>query len=605
MVARDRTGVLFAHVQTLFHVGDVGGLTDGQLLEMSSTRQGQPAELAFAALVERHGPMVLRACRGLLGDDHDAQDAFQATFLILVRKRDTLWVRDSLGPWLHRVACRVSARARIDADRRRTIERRAAERAADRSGDGGRDDPGPALHEEVDRLPERYRAPIVLCDLEGRTYAEAARSQKAPIGTVKSRLARGRERLRSRLVRRGLGPKAAPPGSGLATGIVPAAIPRSLAISLARASTRSAAGRAAAGPVPPEIQSLVKGALTSMFMSRLKQIGGAAAVAGGLIATAAAVLAGGGPGDRPRDEGGRADRASLAGKIVVFGEADPDVPETYRIRAWEPDGGEPRTVADFPGHAWTGRVSPDGRRIAFLLAPRTIEGDKGIHLWVMDADGRNRTALVEDAGIGGVTCWSPDGGQVVYHRQEVTDGRPAFQNTVVDTATKRAVRPNLPGDEVIHDWSPDGEEWLTGTLLSPRDPTFKPQVYRVRKDGTGRVVLGDKGKGNFAPRFSPDGRRIAFVSSDGPRSSIRVTDRDGGLGQTILEGAAGETFESPCWSPEGKFIAAISRTPPAEEGGIPARAIVVVAAAGGPARRVSPPGGDLSKDRAGISIDWR
>lgn len=87
------------------------GLTDRQLLERFATHHDQVGELAFEVLVERHGPMVLRACRSIARDEHDAMDAFQATFLVLVRKRGSLWVQDSLGPWLHRVACRAAGRA--------------------------------------------------------------------------------------------------------------------------------------------------------------------------------------------------------------------------------------------------------------------------------------------------------------------------------------------------------------------------------------------------------------------------------------------------------------------------------------------------------------
>ena len=169
-MARDPGGISRLHLQTLFSVGVTAGLTDGQLLERFATQRGDAAELAFAALVERHGPMVFHACRGILGDEHEAQDAFQATFLVLLRKGGTLWVRDSLGPWLHRVACRAAGRARVDALRRRAHERRAAEQAAGSQGGEGPGDRAAILHEELDRLPERYRVPIVLCDLQGRAY---------------------------------------------------------------------------------------------------------------------------------------------------------------------------------------------------------------------------------------------------------------------------------------------------------------------------------------------------------------------------------------------------------------------------------------------------
>jgi RNA polymerase sigma factor (sigma-70 family) len=205
-VAGDSVGVSARYLRALFDAGVTSGLTDGQLLERFATHRGEAAELAFAALVERHGALVLGACRGILRDDHEAMDAFQATFLILVRKGRSLWVRDSLGPWLHRVACRAAARARAEARRRRGLERRAAEMARDRAGRDEPDDRATVLHEELDRLPERYRLPIVLCDLEGCTCEQAARHIGCPVGTIGSRLARGRDRLRGRLARRGLAP---------------------------------------------------------------------------------------------------------------------------------------------------------------------------------------------------------------------------------------------------------------------------------------------------------------------------------------------------------------------------------------------------------------
>ena len=207
---RDRNGL--HGLSTLLTVGTAVGRTDGQLLECFATRSGDDAEMAFAALVERHGPMVLRTCLAVLRDEHDARDAFQATFLILARRGGSLWVRDSIGPWLHRVA----RRARSGPARRRPPtggRARAAALAPGRSaGEADGDDLAAVVQEEVDRLPERYRVPVVLCDLEGRTHEEAARHLGCPVGTVKSRLARGRGRLRDRLTRRGLCPGSRSPG---------------------------------------------------------------------------------------------------------------------------------------------------------------------------------------------------------------------------------------------------------------------------------------------------------------------------------------------------------------------------------------------------------
>jgi RND family efflux transporter MFP subunit len=203
----------------LLTVGRIGELTDGQLLARFATCPGEVAELAFAALVERHGRMVMRVARGVLTDPNDAQDAFQATFLVLIKKARGLWVRDSLGPWLHQVAYRTACCARSTDLRRRAHERNAATRAALRLivENGAGDEWEQVLHAEIERLPERFRAPIVLCDLEGQSHEQAARHMGWPVGTVKSRLSRGRERLRAQLRRRGLGPDAAALAAALGT----------------------------------------------------------------------------------------------------------------------------------------------------------------------------------------------------------------------------------------------------------------------------------------------------------------------------------------------------------------------------------------------------
>src|SRR5262249_32645865 len=145
-------------VRTLFGLGAVGGLSDGQLLDRFLERRDEVAEAAFAALVARHGPMVLRACRGVLRDGHDAQDAFQATFLILARRARAIRSRDSLASWLYGVACRVSARAKVEAARRRTFERRGAEMSPRRIESAEPPETWPELLEEVDRLPEKFRS---------------------------------------------------------------------------------------------------------------------------------------------------------------------------------------------------------------------------------------------------------------------------------------------------------------------------------------------------------------------------------------------------------------------------------------------------------------
>jgi len=201
-------GEMSGPLRTLFASGTAVGRTDGQLLDRFHDRGDAGAEPAFAALVERHGPMVLRACRGVLRDEHAAMDAFQATFLVLARKAGSLRDGGSLAPWLHRVALRAAGRARRDASKRRAIELRASLAAGPQSINHDSGELLAAIHIEVDRLPDRYRSAVVLCVLEGLSCEQAAGRLGCPIGTVASRLARGRQRLRDALHRRGLAPSA-------------------------------------------------------------------------------------------------------------------------------------------------------------------------------------------------------------------------------------------------------------------------------------------------------------------------------------------------------------------------------------------------------------
>jgi len=151
-----------SHLRLLFEAGTVTGVSDGHRLEMFATRRD---ELAFTALVQRHGPMVRRVCPAVLGDHHEAQDAFQAPFLVLARSAGSIRRRDSRASWRYGVALRVAARARSAAARRRKLERNwAALRAVEaQGGTESPDDLEALVHEEIDRLPERFRAPVVLC----------------------------------------------------------------------------------------------------------------------------------------------------------------------------------------------------------------------------------------------------------------------------------------------------------------------------------------------------------------------------------------------------------------------------------------------------------
>ena len=294
MSGGDPSGAL-RDIGTLFSDGMLGGLTDRQLLERFVNRNDSSAEDAFTILLERHGPMVWGVCRRLLPDRDAAADAFQATFLVLVRRASAVRVDDSLGPWLYGVSRRVAARARATSLRRRARETGGVEAVAGPAPDPDRAERLAILDEEIGRLPERQRAAVVLCDLEGLPHEEAARRLGCPVGTVESRLSRGRQRLRDRLVRRGLAPAAAALWAEMARE-ASAAMPAALIKHSARFVTSSPA----AGAVPVAVTALAEGVIQMMWLARLKPL---VAVAAALILATAGVAVQG--RQQPAPEGAR------------------------------------------------------------------------------------------------------------------------------------------------------------------------------------------------------------------------------------------------------------------------------------------------------------
>jgi RNA polymerase sigma factor (sigma-70 family) len=266
-MANEYLGTLLRRLRSRVAGDAAGGLSDGQLLERFV---GQRDEAAFEALFWRHAPMVLGVCRRLLPPD-DAEDAFQAAFLVLVRKAASIGKGEALGGWLHRVAYRIALRARTGAApalRELPPEGLPAAAAAD---DLVWRDLRPVLDEEINGLPQKYRAPIVLCYLEGKTNEEAARLLGCPKGTVAVRLMRGRERLRTRLSRRGLTLSAAVLGSLLA-GEALAAVPAGLlASSTIKAALLCAAGQPIVGAASAHAAALAEGMVKSMFQTKLKR----------------------------------------------------------------------------------------------------------------------------------------------------------------------------------------------------------------------------------------------------------------------------------------------------------------------------------------------
>jgi RNA polymerase sigma factor (sigma-70 family) len=329
------------------------GMTDGELLEGFVTGRD---EAAFAALVRRHAPMVWAVCRRVLPSHHDAEDAFQATFLVLVRKAASVVPREWVANWLYGVAHQTARNVRASAARRSTRERQVTElpEPAAREPDL-RGDLRPVLDQELSRLPPRYRSAIVLCDLEGRTRKDAARQFGVPEGTLSGWLTRGRALLAKRLARHGLAVSGGTLAVLLSQKGLPAAVPSAAVSSTIHAATRLAAGQAAAsGVLSAQVAILTQGVLRTMLWTKLK------------TATAVVLILGAGLGATGLIYHAQAGKAAEASFVPAQGPADEKAKGTDAQKPNLAQGATPQGKRDLKftiGKATTyvtGPLDPDG-----------------------------------------------------------------------------------------------------------------------------------------------------------------------------------------------------------------------------------------------------
>lgn len=414
-------------------------LTDAALLDRFLSGQDQAA---FEALVRRHGPMVLGVGRSVLGDAHLAEDVFQAVFLVLAKKSHGLRKRESLGSWLYGVAYRIALNARARAARRRKHERRvvAMTPAFPPAEDAGRD-LRPLLVEELNRLPEKYRAPLVLCYLEGMTNEEAAEQLRWPSGTVKGRLARAREALRGRLARRGLSLSAVALGTALTDNAIAAPVSPALLTTTLQAAAPVALGQASLAGLATPAAELARAALRHTLVARL-----AAAAA---LLTVALVACGTG-------------YLWLQANNVA-------APLTEEI----PDDSipEPRPVATFSeekhyqGHPYPVAFSADGTRLA-LFVQRDIEENELILQEIANGARAKRVAVAE-----GFRAAAADGKTLALVSETAATDPPVVHVELRDLATLDVARRWKNDKSLVH----PGEAFLAGDTLvlaggRPDDP---------------------------------------------------------------------------------------------------------------------------------------
>jgi RNA polymerase sigma factor (sigma-70 family) len=331
-MATARSGTLLRHLQTLSAGRGTGAWTDRQLLDDFA---GRHDEAAFAALVSRHGPMVLRVCRRVLGHDQDAEDAFQATFLVLARNTASIRKRETLANWLHGVAYRTAMKAKRGAARRRNHEAKASAEPRPATSPSW-DDVRAVLDEEIQRLPASFRRAFVLCVLEGKSGPEAAALLGCKEGTVKSRVNRARDRLRKCLARRGIQLTSLLAGLSVAESATGAVLPAALAA----AAIRAAAG----GTSPSRVAALAAGVSRAMFLKRARLMTALLLAAGAVVAGAGVLArqvptAGEPPvGTQKTVAGGDKPRAAAAKAPAKSPPADDGQSIAYAGRVLDPDG---------------------------------------------------------------------------------------------------------------------------------------------------------------------------------------------------------------------------------------------------------------------------
>ncbi len=516
-------------------------------------------EEAFAALVRRHGPAVLAVCRRLTRHTHDAEDAFQAVFLVLARRAGEVRPGNPLGGWLYGVAVRMAWKAAERPWRRREVSGAVPDVPA-RAAEPLDPATARAVVEEVGRLSAAYRAAVVLCELEGRSRAAAARELGIAEGTLSSRLAAARKQLAARLAARGFAPAAL----GALAGV---AVPRGLA------SATSALGSGA--PAPAAVAALAHGVGRAMIVQKLKLVPlvvaavASAVLAAGLFAAPptpaappvpAAVIAVQPPAatavPRPLPKGPNKILIHKNGKFVLL---DPDGKNEAVV--FEPPPGSPP-----PDDA---RLSPDGTRVA-LLQPvgKTEDTPPGQSrrwrkLVVRPAGGKGPVVETEAEAEceAGMLAWSPDGAKLVVCTSADGSAKwPEVTSLLVDAGTGRATALKLPSNHMVTGWLP-GDRLLTTSMAGTNAAPWL-RLHVMNLDGTEHKALTDEKGTTGLGVPSPGGARVLCLDLPLPVWSGRSAPRTLVLLDAATEKRAlvdgiplNAELRGFCWSPDGTKIA--------------------------------------------------
>jgi RNA polymerase sigma factor (sigma-70 family) len=546
-MARERLGTVLRNVRQVSVAQGAQGLGDSVLLQRF---QAQQDEDAFAVLVQRHGRLVLGVCRRVLRHDQDAEDAFQAVFLALARCASSIRKPDALASWLHGVAYRTAMGLKRVAARRRAHERRVEAMSHEAHlSPPALGELQAILDEEVNRLPEKYRAPFVLCCLEGKTKAETARALGWKEGTVSSRLAQSRKLLQQRLSLRGVTLSAVICATEVTREAAQAAAPAALVAATVRAAQLFRVGNAvASAAVSTRAATLAERMIQTMRLARLKSTvfvlltAGLLACGAGLMTHWASAQK---PANAPPPQARRAEPPKPEGRPVRADRHGDPLPEyalarlgTVRFRhngsvdaiAISPDGKTLFGGGGLSVRAWDAATGKERRRFDFDGAP-----EEYMEVIALSPDGKTLAAC----GCYTICLWEVESGKQLRH-WKVTIER------VAPLAWRR------PRGYAFLAFTPDGK-----TLLS-RGPTGRG-LY-LWETATGKEVRRfDEHWGVITFRahaLSPNGKTVAVVYEDEPKKARQVRLWDVTTGKELLA-LPGDQARAAClaFSPDGKTLA--------------------------------------------------
>jgi RNA polymerase sigma factor (sigma-70 family) len=575
--------------------------SDGALLDaFVAARDGA----AFAALVERFGPMVFAVCRRHTGHHHDAEDVFQAVFVVLARRAGCVVPREAVGGWLYGVAVRTAREARAMAARRTARETPSA-RLPDPVAASAHPDPERAavLDAELAALPEKYRTLLVRCDLRDEPQVEVAAALGVPVGTVYSRLATARKLLAARLRARGVGLGTG--GLAAALGDAARAVPPDL-------SARAVASALTPESLPAAVAALSQGVLRAMLIEKLKLVPlatglvAAAALAAGVLAAPTPtppaeprVPVGLGVAQDPRKASPAPKAAPDPGRLLFIKDG--------RLFGAKPDGtGE----AELATQVQNAAVSPDGKWLAVstYVAPKG-GGAGGSFRAILRRPGEKGTGvpLADDVPAPGDVSfiWAPDSARVLVQKSVPTGNPDPARLTTANAVYDLTTRTSEPLKEPegfrmrVRDWFPDGKSFLSNML--PRNDPDGNRLARVPVAGGPPEFLTPAGaEGVRGGKLSPDGTRV-LVTEDDPKANAPGASR-----LSVLDLKTGKTTPVPAaapgwvggyaWSPDGRRVAFDWRAAPERPGGpapAPAHFVVVCDVDGANRRAVVTYGLDL------------